>query len=429
MHRGKHAPGRVGDRRTMRRNLRELPPSAWFLTGGAFVNRFASFAAFFLVLYLRKLGYGIGPAGIAVGAFGLGGMLGVALGGHLADRIGRKRTIALSMFGSAATMVVLSQIHAYPGLVAAAFLAGFAAEMYRPAGGALLADLVPEGQRISAFALLRFAVNLGFALGVAVAGFLADHSFVWVFLSDAATSVIFGVMALTLLPEGRRTTREEERAAGVGYRTILSNRAFLAFLVASVLVAFVYFQQQTTLPLHVRAHGLSNSDFGLLLSLNGLLVVLLELPLSSWTMHRPVRQMIAVGFLLVGLGFGLTAVADSFAPLAVTVVVWTLGEMIGAPVAYAYVADLAPGHMRGRYQALFELFWGAGTVLGPVLGTLAYAASPTMLWSLSALLGLVAALIVLSTRPTRMRTEIITETPLEARVEVALADRGEGAIT
>ena len=178
-----------------------------------------------------------------------------------------------------------------------------------------------------------------------------------------------------------------------------------------IIAAFVYFQQNAALPLHVRHSGLSPQDFGWLLSSNGLLIVLFELPLSSVTMRLPARQMISLGFLLVGLGFGLTAVAHSLPVLLVTVAVWSAGEMIGAPVGYAYVADIAPAHMRGRYQGLYGLCWSSGTVTAPVLGAYLVSRVPAGFWSICGLLGLVSGLLVLLARPARPSFEASVPQP------------------
>jgi MFS family permease len=381
----------------MRQNLKELPAQAWLLTLGATINRFASFATVFLVLYLRSHGFSLAKAGSAVAAVGIGELVASVLGGHLADRIGRRNTIALSMFCSAASMLALSQVRPYLAILAVAFLAGTFAELYRPAGAAMVADVVPEGQRVTAYAVLRFTINLGFAAGVATAGFLAHHSFFLVFATDAASSVIFGVIALLAFPDNRSPagTSQDGRA---GYRRMLADRAFFLFLLASALVALVYFQQQTTLPVHVLRQGLTTTDFGFLLSLNGLIIVLLELPISAVTMRVPARQALSVGFLLIGLGFALTAVAHSLPVLFVTVGVWTVGEMISAPVGYAYVADLAPKDLRGRYQGLYGLFWASGSVTGPVLGGLLFTVSANGFWALCGVLGLVAAVLTVGVR-------------------------------
>jgi MFS family permease len=381
----------------MRRNMRELPRSAWILIGGNFINWFASFALTFLVLYLTRRGVSITRAGAAVAAFGAGGMAAGVVGGHLADRLGRRKTMAVSMFTSAGAVLLLYYVHSYGAILVLAFVVGLATDTWRPASRALMADVVPEGQRVTAYALVRFFGHVGFAAGAALAGFLAEHHIVWVFWSDAATSVVFALLALTALPEGRRATREEDVAGG-GYRRVITDPSFVLLFLASMFVAFIYIQQNITLPLHVvgPAH-LTTRDFGFLLTLNGVLVIALELPISSLTMHRPAKQMIALGFLLFGIGFGLTAWAHSELALLGTVAIWTLGEMVSAPIAYAYLADIAPEHLRGRYQGLYELSWGIGGVAGPALGAVVFHATPTGLWLLCGALGIVASLFVLAT--------------------------------
>jgi MFS family permease len=177
-----------------------MPRATWILFGGTFVNRFGTFVMPFLVIYLTRSGYSVAEAGVSVSAYGAGHLVASMLGGHLADRIGRRHTIVLSMFSSAATMLALSQARTYALILLLTFLVGAAAELYRPATLALIGDLVTPEQRITAFGLYRFAVNLGFAAGPATAGFLADYSFTWLFIGDAITSAIYGVIAWVALP-------------------------------------------------------------------------------------------------------------------------------------------------------------------------------------------------------------------------------------
>src|SRR5580704_8963087 len=140
---------------TLLASLRALPRAAWILFFGTFLNKFGAFVVPFLTLYLTKQGYTITDAGIAVGAYGVGGLFASLLGGHLADKLGRRETIALSMFSGAATMMLLSQAHSFALIVGLTALAGLASEFYRPASSALLTDLVPPNQRVTAFATLR----------------------------------------------------------------------------------------------------------------------------------------------------------------------------------------------------------------------------------------------------------------------------------
>jgi MFS family permease len=366
---------------------------------GTFINRFGSFVMTFLILYLTRRGFSAQQAGAAVSLYGLGGVVASLVGGELTDRIGRTRTITLSMFASATVMIALSQVNLLPMILVLTALAGLTSEAYRPASSALLADLVPAGQRVTAFAALRFVVNAAFALGAATAGLLAQRSFFLVFLADAVTSIVFGVIALVAIRDVH-TSRPatEDRGLG-GYRSVLTDRVFLMFLVAMLLVAFVYLQSYSTFALQVRALGFSSAVYGGLIALNGLLIVFLELPLTSWTQHRAPRPVMAAGFLVVGVGFSLVAVAHALPLLILAVLIWTFGEMLNSPMAGAYVADRAPAPLRGRYAGAWGLTWGMGLILGPVIGASLFAWNPSGFWLIcGALAATGAGLVLLSGR-------------------------------
>lgn len=380
---------------SLRAEVRALPRGAWILFAETLVNRLGTFVLVFLVLWLTKNGWSAGMAGLAVSVYGLGGLVASLAGGWLADRFGRRRTIALSMFSSAAVLLTLPHARGTLEVMTLAGLAGLTAELYRPAASGLLSDLIPAGHRVPGFALYRLAINLGHAIGPAIGGFVAERSFVWVFTADAATSIVAGIVALTLLPEGRRSSREEDPAGG--FRGALAtDRSFLVFLVANVLITLVAFQSTASYPLEVRAAGLTSAHYGLLMSLNGLLVVLFELPLVGVTRRLPPRPVMALGILLTGVGFGLVTWADTFALFALTVFVWTAGEIAFSPVAAAYVGDVAPDALRGRYYGAYMLTHSLGVVLGPGLGTALYAVSPKTLWVSCAALGVVGAVLVLA---------------------------------
>jgi MFS family permease len=381
-------------------NVRSMPPAAWVLFGGSFVNRLGSFVLVFLVIWLTNEGYSPAQAGAAVSSYGLGALVASLLGGYLADRIGRRNATAVSMFSAAATMLALSQAETLAVILVLSALAGLTAELYRPASAALLADIVPPAGRLTAYALYRLSINVGFAVGALTAGLLAERSFFLLFVVEASCSTAFGLAALLFLPEGVRARRTDERP-GELLRAVRADRPFLLLLVASLLSAFVYFQQQGALPLHIVDQGLSFATFGALMSLNGLLVVLLELPMTTITGRHPRRPVIAAGMLLTGVGFALTAIATDVPLLAVTFVIWTIGEIASAPVAQAYVAELAPAHLGGRYQGAFGLTWALGLVLAPAFGTAMYGLSPTGLWLACGALGVISALLVLGVTPRR----------------------------
>ena len=381
-------------RYSLRSNLRALPRPVWILFSGTFINRFGAFVMPFLVIYLTRQGESVARAGLAVSAYGGGHLIASLLGGHLADRIGRRYTIALSMFVSAASMIALSQAHAYPAIIVTVLIAGSASEMYRPAAGALIGDLVQPEQRVTAFAMYRFALNLGFAAGPAAAGILAGRSFLLLFLGDAATSILYGVIALVALPKSAPAQSRNEDARG-GFARALSDRPFVLCLLATLCITWIEFQVTSTFPLYIHDSGYSARTYGFLISFNGVLIVLFELALTGWTQRFAPRSMIALGYALFGIGFAFAGVSRSIPMMMIAVVVWTIGEMIYAPVTGAYVSNLAPEQYRGRYHGMWGLTWSIGMILGPALGTLLFERNQAVYWIAVACAGLAGASLML----------------------------------
>jgi MFS family permease len=383
-------------RPSLRRSIRAMPRSAWVLFAGTFVNRLGTFVLPFITLYLTGNGFSAPQAGLAIGAYGLGGLIAQIVGGLLADRIGRRNAIALSMFSSGALTLALWQARSLALIVLLMFAIGTMAELHRPAAGALIADLLPSEQRVTAYTLFRLAINVGWAGGLALGGLLAERSFDVVFVGDAATSIAFGVISLAALPHGTRTKRREETHLATARASILADRGFLLFLAAVLITGAVYSQNVSTMPLHIREAGFSPSTYGLLQSLNGVIVVLFELPVISWTQRHDRFRVVALGELLIGLAFATLLFADTLPLLVGMIVVWTVGEMIESPVASAIVADRAPTHARGRYQSAFGSMFGFAWIVGPLLGTLVYSVDRTALWLSCGVLGLVAAALSLA---------------------------------
>jgi MFS family permease len=381
----------------LRDQLRRQPAAAWILYGGTFVNRFGCFVMPMLAIFLTRRGYSPSQAGFAIGCYGLGLVIASAAGGHLADRIGRRNTIVLSMFTSAVAMLALSQARSYSSIVILAVFAGATTEMYRPASHALIGDIVPPDDRVIGFALYRFAVNLGFAFGPATAGFLANRSFFLIFAADAATSIAYAIIAMFALPQGLRTYSKEERA-GEAVRTAFRDKRVVAFLAAAMLASTVDFQMGSTFALHVTREGFSAATYGALLSINGVLIILFELLITARVQRMDPRPVIALGYLLNGIGFGLTGLAHTVPVLAATVVVWTTAEMLYSPMGGAHMTQLAPERYRGRYMGLLVTTWSLGMIFGPTLGTMLFERHEAVLWSACAVLGVISALLVMPKR-------------------------------
>jgi MFS family permease len=374
-------------------SLRALPRAAWILFAGTFLNKFGGFVVPFLTLYLTGRGYSIGQAGMAVSAYGMGNLGASLLGGHLADKIGRRKTILLSMFSGAAAMMLLSQAHGLAGIILLTALTGLTNEFYRPASQALLADIVPPEQRVTAFAGLRVSFNAGFAFGPATAGLLAAYGYFWLFAGDAATSVLFGLVALLALPQGSRGAHQNA-SWSEALRVLRRDRQLHQLLLANFSIGLVFFQLGSTYGLHITRLGFSAAVYGIVLSLNGALIVFCELPLTRLTRKFPARNCMAAGYLICAAGFALNAFAHSVPALVLCMIIFTIGEMVMMPTAAAYLANLAPPEMRGRYMGVAGLTWATALIVGPVSGMKLFAAAPTVYWVACAAIGVFAACVI-----------------------------------
>jgi MFS family permease len=364
---------------TLLHDLRSLPRLVWVLFAGTLVNRFGSFVFVFLTFYLTSQGYSAPQAGFAVGMYGVGAIGASLVGGWLADHLGRRNSIVVSMVLSAIVMMVFSQAEGYALLVVLSGLAGFCAEMYRPAASALIADITTPAQRVTAFAVYRLAINLGFAIGPAVGGFVAHKSFLYLFVGDAVTSVIYAVIAIAMIPN-RVVEHHTDPGGRNAARVILHDTRYLLYLGATLMGSLVFMQHVSGSPLQIKEYGYSSGTFGLLLSLNGAIICLTELPLTTYIRKYPARKVMAVGFVIFGAGFVMTGFVSAVWLLAMSAVLWTIGEMLYFPLAATHVANVSPPHMRGRYQGAWGIAWGAGAVLGPILGTKVFEWNARMLW-------------------------------------------------
>ncbi len=370
--------------------IRALPRVVWVLFFGVFIHRFGTFVVPFLTLYLNNSGYTVGQSAWVFAFWAAGGIGAMIMGGRLSDLIGRKNTMSLALISGGLSMLILWQADTFNTLILAVFLSGLTHGMYHPAASSLLADVVPADRRVTAYAVVRWAINLGFACGMAVGGFLAEIGYKWLFIGDATTSITYGIIAYFLLPHGVRTTSNLSRWAPA-LRSMLANRRFLAFFFANMLAVASFFQWGSSVALLTLDLGYSTTVYGWLMAGNGLLIAFLEIPISQLGRKRKPRYVIGLGFLLCGLGVSICGFASGWIVLAVALLIFTFGEMISMPVAGAYTAELAPENMRGRYNAAVGLTWNLGHAAAPGIGLYLFKHSPNTLWIGMAILGIASA--------------------------------------
>ncbi len=379
------------------KGLEGLPAPVWILSGATLLNRAGTMALPFLVLYLTKgLGLPAAQAGQAFLAYGLAAMAAAPVGGWLADRLGYLRVMVLSLAVSGALLLALPLLRSWPAVLALTVAWSFAGEAFRPASMAILTDLAPVERRKAVFALNRLAINLGMSVGPAVGGFLAVHSFRALFWLDGLTSLLSAavILAFVRVRETRRG-HEAEGAEGEGRRA-WGDRAFLAFILAALPVLVVFFQHEGPLPVFlVRDLGHPESFYGLLFTVNTLLIVAIEVQLNLATSHWPHRRTFALGSVLYAVGFGALAVLHTKAGVLATVVAWTFGEMMLLPAFSDYVAHVSPPGRRGEYMGVWGLGIGLAFAFGPWLGTWVLdRVGAAILWTAMGGLGLLSALLL-----------------------------------
>ncbi|MBM4794157.1 MFS transporter [Streptomyces sioyaensis] len=394
---GPTLPARL--RRAAVESVSGLPRQFWWLWTSTLINRLGAFVATFLALYLTvERGYSASYAGLVGALYGLGGVLSSVGAGVLTDRLGRRPTMLIAQLSTAASVALLGFLTDPVAIAAVACVVGMASNASRPAVQAMMADIVAPEDRVRAFSLNYWAINLGFAISSTAAGLIAQHGYLALFLGESTLVLACALVVFRKLPETRPGTDAPAGAAGgpapgaVSLRTVLRDGRFMTVVGLNLLLALLFQQAYVSMPVSMGQDGFSSADFGMVIAVNGILIVLLQIPVTRFIEHRSPAMLLVGSALLAGYGFGLTALAGSVAMYAVAVAVWTLGEIINSPTQMSLVIRLSPVHGRGRYQGMYALSWSIASLTAPLLGgTVIDHYGADALWAGCAAVGTVAA--------------------------------------
>jgi MFS family permease len=395
-----------------------LPPTYWLIWTGTLINRLGGFVIPFLTLYLTaQREIPVSQAALMVSLFGAGSFLAQLTGGELTDRFGRRPVMLMSFFITPIFMVTLGLARELFLISICTFIVGFFMDLYRPAVGAAIADLVPPESRIRAYGYNYWAINLGAAIAPIVAGLIADYNYLILFIADALTTAAFGLIVFFGIRETRPAQTHHTSHAPLGERVSQLKRApiLLIFSLITLFFGIIYMQGNVTLPLDMQAHGLGPREYGTAIAVNGFLIILVTIPVSNMAARWPRFETVAVAAVLMGLGFGFTALATNLPLFAFSVVIWTLGEIAGTSVSPSIIADLSPVELRGLYQGIFGAAWGLSYFLGPLAGGWIYDHwGSNTLWVGCLMMGFVIALCYLAlSTPARQQMAESHSTPAD----------------
>ena len=376
--------------------FREAPPAAKAILIGMLINRLGTFLNIFLVLYMTHRGFTAVQAGVALGVYGFGGVVGVLVGTALADWLGARRATVLSMGGRAVLMVGILYLRNYPALLVDVAVVGMIGLVYRPASASLLSELTPKHRQVMIFAVYRLCTNLGTTLSPLFGALLILVSYNLLFWGDAITSMGYAVIALLLLPkrvddQGGATVRRR-RMSGLG--VVLADRKYLLFLTALFINAAVYIQYVSALPLAMAAAHEATAWYAFVLSLNSAVVITCELLMTKVTQRWPARVVALVGFVLLGVGQALYSVPAGLVVFIGGTLVWTLAEITAGPTMSAYPANAGPEQLRSQYLGASQSVFALGFAVGPIVGVLGWHLVGRQVWwwcGVASLVGLAAA--------------------------------------
>ncbi len=377
----------------------EFPKPFWTLVTATFIDRLGGALLFpFFALYLtNRFGIGMSEVGILFAIWALSSFPGSLLGGALADRTGRKSLLIFSLLASSLSTLAMGFVGTIEAFYLLALVSGVFTEVGGPAYNAMVADLLPERQRAQGYGIIRVAFNASVTLGPAIGGFLASRSYLLLFVIDAIISALVAVVVYVAMPETKPQAHPDAEKESVartfaGYGVPLRDRIFMMFLAASMLAGLVYLNMNTTLGVYLRDdHGISESMYGLILSLNAIMVVFLQFPITRRVTPYPPFMIVAIGTALYAIGFAMYGFTSTYGLFLLAMVVITIGEMMIAPVSQAIVANLAPEEMRGRYMAVSGFAWGIPFAVGPMIaGSIMDNYDSRLLWYLCGVVGMLS---------------------------------------
>jgi len=356
-------------------NFRGFSREIWILTLITFINRAGTMVLPFLSKYLKEdLQFSYAQVGWIMVCFGCGSMIGSWLGGKLSDKIGFYRIMIFSLLTSGFTFFIMQYITSFLGLCIYMFFLMVIADMFRPAMFVSLNVYAKPENRTRALTLVRLAVNLGFAAGPALGGLIImSIGYKGLFWVDGTTCIL-AILIFWIKVKERKTnviSKEEKQVLEVDRESVFKDKPFWIFLISCVISGVLFFQLFTTIPLyHKEQFNLTEFQTGLLLTMNGILIFFLEMPIVGYVERKKIDKvkMVTIGCLMMALSLFLLLINYWVGILVVMMVFMTFGEMFVFPFSNSFAMSRAPKGHEGRYMAIFTMSYSMAHILSAKVG-------------------------------------------------------------
>lgn len=355
-------------------NFKGFSREIWILTFITFINRAGTMVLPFLSKYLKEdLHFSYSQVGWIMVCFGTGSIIGSWLGGKLSDKIGFYRIMIFSLLVSGLMLFVIQFITSFIGLCISMFLIMSVADMYRPAMFVSLGAYAKPENRTRALTLVRLAINLGFAAGPALGGIIImSIGYAGLFWVDGATCIIAILLFWMLVKEKKKSPFiDKKHPDDVLTHSVFKDKPFWIFLFTCLISGVLFFQVFTTIPLyHKEQFNLTELQTGLLLTMNGLIIFFLEMPIVGYVERNKISKVkvVTLGCLLMTISMFLMLINTWAGILIIMMLFMTFGEMFAFPFSNSVALSRAPKGHEGRYMAIYAMSFSLAHILSAKMG-------------------------------------------------------------
>jgi len=353
----------------------------------------------FMTLYLTESKHvSLGKAGLVMAIFGMGAVCGGFIGGKLTDKIGFYFIQLYALLGGGLMFIFLGRIDSYPLICVATFFLSVVNESFRPANATAIAHYSKEENRTRSYSLNRLAVNLGWALGGTIGGFLASHNYHLLFWVDGLSNITAAILLWLFLAPSKNTATKQEIAThrnNTQLRSAYQDRVYIIFILLTILFACCFFQLFSTVPLFYKEQlHLDESFIGIVMGINGMLIACFEM-VTVYSLEGKRRNLyyIFYGVVLIAASYGVFNLwHNGYVVAIVSVLLATVGEIFSMPFMNSFWTSRCVPENRGQYAGLYTVAWSVAQIAGMGAGPwLAQQFGFKMLWWLVASLCLACA--------------------------------------